>query len=545
MTYCPWRDWCVRGFALPLLVAAMIPFGCGRTPDSASSENTLRVAMASFSDGTFLPWNGSSPRKLYLDAIYEYLVYVDPLTLELQPGLAESWAVSADGYTVTLELREDVTFQRGWGPVSAADVEYTFERVMEPTSVVGISSTLRYLIDQVEAIDADTVRFRLSLPDIDFVRGFLSNSSNVPIVSSRYLQAVGDEAANRDPVGTGPYELADYREDTLIEMRVAGPAGSHWRVSPEFDTIRFLSVPEEFTRAAMLRAHEIDIAPINYDSIEPLSAEGVRIMYIEGNWAPVLRFGGLSRQYPDPDVPWQDVDVRRAMNLAVDKEAIVEYILHGQAVIAPGDFPVREWLDIEPYRYDPDEARKLLAAAGYPDGFDVTLRTFATTPGAELPVIASAIATYWTEAGIRTTIVPTTWTSLRTAWYSGNARDLVWTHRGLAFASTVEGLIAGLHSDNVFATFTRDFSDELIERIGRETDREERSRLIRELGVYLRDQASSVFIGFANEPVGLSDRVGNWPTLSTQHSNIDRVTRARQANPGGTSDRSARRAGNN
>jgi peptide/nickel transport system substrate-binding protein len=75
----------------------------------------------------------------------------------------------------------------------------------------------------------------------------------------------------------------------------------------------------------------------------------------------------------------------------------------------------------------------------------MTLRTFTASPGAELPVIAEAVAGYWRDVGIRTSIVPTTWTSLRTAWSSGKARDIAWTHRGLAFSSTLQGLIASSH----------------------------------------------------------------------------------------------------
>ena len=506
-----------------VLLTALAACGPG---DPEIREGTLRVAMASFSDGTFLPWNGSSTRKLYLDSIYEYLIYVDPETHTLIPGLAESWHTSPDGYSVTVELRRGIPFQGDWGNVQAGDVEYTFERMMEPTSIVGISSTLRYIIRDVEALDTHTVRFDLDVPDIDFVHGYLSNASSVPIVSKRYVETVGEQAANDRPVGTGPYALADYREDTLIEVRAVNDGAGNWRVTPAFDRIRFLSVPEEFTRAAMLRAREVDIAPINYDSIGPLADAGIRTMFIEGNWAPVIRFGGLSEKYRNPDVPWQDRRVRQAMNLAIDKQAVVEHVLQGQATIAPGDFPVDEWESIEPYRYDPQGARKLLAAAGYPDGFDVTLRTFATAPGAELPIIAAAVATYWSEVGIRTEIVPTTWTSLRTAWHSGNASDLVWTHRGLAFASPLEGLVAGLQSSNLFATYTSDHVDDVIALIGREADRDMRSELITQLGRHLRDQASSVFIGYANEPVGLSDRVAEWPTLSQQYSNIALVTRA-------------------
>jgi len=251
-------------------------------------------------------------------------------------------------------------------------------------------------------------------------------------------------------------------------------------------------------------------------------------MYVEGNWVPVVRFGGLSKSFPDPDVPWRKREVRQAMNFAVDKEAIVRYILHGHARIVPADFTAREWLDIKPYPYDPDKARQLLAAAGYPDGFDMTLRTFTASPGAELPIIAEAIAAYWRDVGIRTSIVPTTWTSLRTAWSSGHARDIAWTHRGLAFTSVLQGLIANAHSSNLFATFTNDHTDAAVEAIGREVDRDKREILIHQLGQYLRDQAASVFIGFANEPYGLSNRVGQWPTLNEQGTNLDLVTRRRK-----------------
>src|SRR5690606_11786958 len=119
---------------------------------AAPDASVLRVAMSTFSDGTFLPWNGSTGRKLYLDTIYEYLVYLDPETLEPQPGLAEDWSVSPTGDTVTLSLRRGVEFHDGWGELTADDVAYTFERMMARSSIAGMASTLRYLIDRVEVV---------------------------------------------------------------------------------------------------------------------------------------------------------------------------------------------------------------------------------------------------------------------------------------------------------------------------------------------------------------------------------------------------------
>jgi len=507
------------------LVAICLLASCSGSIDETADRDTLRVAMSTFSDGTFLPWNGSTGRKPYLDTIYEYLVYLEPGGQEVRPGLAERWESAADGRSVTLWLRKGVQFQGGWGELGAEDVKYTLDRITDRSSIAGISSTFRYMIREVRVIDSHQVQIELNQPYIDFIVGYLSNGVNAPIVSKRYVEAVGDEVANREPVGTGPFQLDIHREDTLIEVSAINSGTGNWRVKPEFRHIRFLSVPEEFTRAAMLKAGEVDIAPINYDSIDALERSGLRTLYVEGNWVPVIRFGGLADAYPATNVPWQKVEVRQAMNYAVDKAAIVKYILHGQASITPGDFTVREWRDIEPYPYDPDMARQLLEQAGYPDGFDMTLRTFTTSPGAELPMIAEAVAGYWRDVGIRATIVPTTWTSLRTAWSSGKARNIAWTHRGLAFSSTLQGLIASVHSSSLFATFTDDHTNAEVESIGRELNRGRRADRIRQLGQYLRDQASSVFIGYANEPYVISDRVGHWPTLSHQSTNLDLVTR--------------------
>jgi peptide/nickel transport system substrate-binding protein len=193
--------------------------------------------------------------------------------------------------------------------------------------------------------------------------------------------------------------------------------------------------------------------------------------------------------------------------------------------VTASDFPVVEWEELAPFPYDPAHARALLAEAGFPHGFDMVLRTFTTSPGAELPIIAEVVAGYWRAVGIRATIVPTTWTSLRTAWSTGNAGDVAWTHRGLAFPNVLQGLFASVHTSNLFATFANSHTDQEVAAIGTELDRERRALLIRRLGQYLRDEAANVYIGVASEPYGISPRVGAWPALS-QVTNLDLVRRA-------------------
>lgn len=511
-----------------MLAASCLASSCARTENTADDPDTLVVAMSTFSEATFLPWNGSTGRKFYLDTIYEYLVYLDPATGELRPGLAERWEMSPDGTTFTLWLRKGIPFQQGWGELTAADVKYTLDRILDPKSIAGPSSPLRKAIASVTAPEPYIVVIALHTPDIDFLRGYLSNGQIIPIVSRRYVTEKGDEHANAHPIGTGAFEFVEYRQGVSISVRAGEHASSHWRVKPAFTAIKFLAVPEEFTRAAMLKTGEADLAPINYDSIHAMERAGLRVMYVRHNWAPVIRFGGLTTRFSNPDVPWAKKEVRQALNYALDKETIVRAIFHGQASIVGADFPAPEWEDIAPYEYDPAKAKALLAQAGYPNGFAMRLLTYTTTPGAELQIVAQTAASYWQAVGVRVTIEPTSWPTLRGAWTNGSATDIAWTHRGLAFSGTLPGLHASVMSASLFASYANADTDAHVQRISDELDPRERARLTTELGEYLREEAGAVFIGFANEPYAMSGKIGQWPALSQQGTNVDLITRAQR-----------------
>jgi peptide/nickel transport system substrate-binding protein len=499
--------------------------GCDRATRLSDDESRLTIAMSTFSESTFLPWNGSTGRKLYLDTIYDYLLYVDPDTRELKPGLAEHWEASSDGRTHTFVIRRGVQFQEGWGELTAEDVEYTIERMIDPEAIAGPSSPLRTVIQSVEAIDRYKLMIGLSGPNVEFPTAYLSNGLVVPVVCKRYVQEVGDDAANRHPIGTGAYALVDFKKGVHATLRVRPDSENLWRVQPEFPEIRFLSVPEEFTRVAMLLTGEVDLAPINFDSIDVILAEGLQVLYVDRNWAPVIRMGGLVPLFPNPDVPWADLRVRQALNYAVDKETIIRAIFNGRANAAGADFPSPDFGAIPPYPYDPERARRLLVEAGYPNGFDVRLKTYTTNPGAELPIIAEVVALYWDAIGVRTTIEPTNWVALRGLWSTGKATDIAWTHRGFAFTNTLTGLQSGIMSTSVFAGYSDALTDDYLDKISNSLDRNERGRIAQEMGTYLRDQAAYVYIAFVDEPFGASSKIGHWPTLSEQGTNIDLITR--------------------
>jgi len=240
----------------------------------------------------------------------------------------------------------------------------------------------------------------------------------------------------------------------------------------------------------------------------------------------VIRLGGLVPLFPNPDVPWNDIRVRQALNYAIDKKTIVKAIFHDHAVPAGADFPSRDFEDIPPYPYDPVKARELLRDAGYSNGFDIKIKTYTTNPGAELPIIAEIVALYWDAIGLHTTIEPTNWVALRGIWSTGKATDISWTHRGFAFTDTLTGLQSGAMSTSVFAAYANQETDDYLGRISSSLDLGERHKITREAGRYLRDQAAYVFIAFVDEPFGASLKIGHWPALSEQGTNIDLITRA-------------------
>jgi peptide/nickel transport system substrate-binding protein len=501
------------------------------TEPPAGPQGSLTVALSTLEAETFLPWNGGGGRTPYLELIYEYLVYLDPETEEPMPGLATSWEMSDDGMSWTFQIREGVPFHEGWGEVTAEDVAYSIEKIISEESIAGPAGSMRKLIDSVEAVDDRTAVIHMLEPFPELLRGYLTDANQTVIVSKEYVESVGEEEANLHPIGTGAYTLAEeHQQAQPIVLKVVDGVENHWRVQPEFETITFLNVPEEATRVAMLLAGEVDLAPISYDSIESVeAAEGLHIESVPRNWSPLIRFGGIMDPEVDatrynPEVPWNDVKVRQAMNYAVDKEAIAEEIFHGQAQPGGSSMPVPPFFDVEPYPYDPEKAKDLLAEAGYQDGFPVTLKTFTTNPGAELPLIGEAVAMYWEAIGLDVTINQTDWGTVRGEWTGGQALDFVWTHRGLAFGDP----LTALNTDfgvNPFTTYATPETLQMLAELGQEFDADAREQLAMDMAEYVRDQATGVFMVFANEPYGASEQVGNWPTIRTRPQNIDLITR--------------------
>lgn len=516
--------------AVPATKAPTVaPTAAGPKPPSGS----LTVALSTFEAETFLPWNGGVARQSYLLMIYDTLVYTDPKTGEMKPGLATSWDLSADGKSVTFRLRKGVQFSEGYGELTSDDVKYSIERMIDKTSIGSPAGNLRQIIDRVDAPDPYTAVVYQKSPYIGLVGGYMNdtNAGGI-IVSKKYVTTVGDEKANAHPIGTGPYTLAEeHKKGGPIKLTAIPNAEKHWRVAPYYKDVTFLLVPEEATRVAMLKNGEADLAPISYDSIDTVKASGLHIASIQKEWSPLIRFGGIVTTDPkrnNTNAPWYKKEVRQALNYAVDKDSIAKNIFKGEATPTGASMPLAVWSDIGPYPYDPAKAKQLLAQAGFPNGFQLPLRTFTTNPGAELPAISEAVALYWKAIGIDVKIVPSDWNTVRGDLLGFKANDYLFNQRGQPFADPQAGLDLEYDDTSGFAIYS---TPELVAKykaIKSELDIKKRDQLAKDFGLYVKDEATNVFLVSANEAYGASKKVGSWPTISMRAQSIEMITPAQQ-----------------
>ena len=294
-----------------------------------------------------------------LYAIHDALVKPMPENL-MTPSLAESWTVSEDQRVYTFKLRQGLTFHNG-DAFTAEDVKFSFQRAKG-------SQILHDKVREVEIVDPYRVRFHLTEPWPDFMAFYGTLASGAGwIVPKKYVEQVGDDGFKKHPIGLGPYKFVSHTPGVDLTMEAYE---GYWRKMPHVKRLVFKSVPEATTRLAMLKKGEVDVA---YLLDAPLAEEVKR--------DPTLKLafsGGIGIFFLDffdqweAQSPWHDQRVRQAARLAIDRQALNESETLGASKptgnITPSTFEFA--LPIEADPYDPAKAQQLLAAAGYPNGFE-------------------------------------------------------------------------------------------------------------------------------------------------------------------------------
>lgn len=301
-------------------------------------------------------------------------------TSNTEAGLAESWDISDDGLTYTFHLRKGVKFQTTnyFTPsrdMNADDVVFSFERQWKTDNpwfsyTPGIlwqyfdSMDMGKLLKSVEKVDDYTVKITLTRPEAPFLANMAMDFAS--IVSKEYadkLQKDGKmELMNQQPVGTGPFIFVGYQKDAVIRYK-ANP--DYYRGKPAVDNLVFAITLDPSVRMQKLKAGECHIAsyPNPNDVAELKADKNLNVQEQAG-----LNVAYLA--YNTEEAPFDEAEVRRALNMAVNKQSIVNAVFGGAGQVAQNPIPPTMWgynKAIKPDQYNPDEAKKVLAEAGVKD----------------------------------------------------------------------------------------------------------------------------------------------------------------------------------
>ena len=280
--------------------------------------------------------------------------------LRIVGDLAESWEVSPDGLTITVVLRPGVAWHDG-APLTAEDVRFTYEKLVDPAVRTPYSSSYE-MIDAVDVVDARTVRIRYREPFAPALESWMMG------IIPRHLLAHDDLNTTRylrHPIGTGPYRFMRWKTGQLIELW-ANP--DYFEHRPYVDRYLYRVIPDQATLFLEILTGGVDLAglsPLQYR--RQANAPYIRSHYQKFRY-PSFGFTYLGYNLQDPR--FADVRVRRAFNLAIDKQAIIDGVLFGLGSVATGPYPKESWAydpSVVPQARDVAAARRLLAEAGWED----------------------------------------------------------------------------------------------------------------------------------------------------------------------------------
>ena len=496
-------------------------------PGAAAPQGTLTVAVATFGNERWLPHLYPGAEDVVLKPMFENLLTRDPKTGELAPMLAERWQVSDGGRTWRFYLRKGVKFHNGT-ELTAEDVKFTFAAIAKEGSASSLATEFR-LIKSMEVEDRHTLAVRFDKPSAVFgnkvTQGLFASVGFIH--SKRHIESVGEEGAERHPIATGPFKFVEHvRGDRIVYEAV----DNHWRATPHWKRLVFLKVPEPATRMAMLRAGSVDVIEVGGEYVDELKKAGVRTLLMPNtSWVYII-LGGQWATKPtyDPKVPWAQPDaerakkVRLALNLAVDKQAIMQRVMGGLGTVVGSwlMYPNDPWNNDalkKPYPYDPARAKALLTEAGYPNGFETTMNLTAWPGRGFLPDVGEAVATYWEKIGIKVKRRP-----VDRAVFSADFRARAYSGVALAYAAPLVGpepwepIIRAGHTKASVALFMEHPKlDEMLDRLATEPSYADRVRIMRdELGPWLHDYIPGVAIGAAHNIAGLGPKVGDWPVIA-------------------------------
>lgn len=368
------------------------------------ASDTLRVAFTKELESVDSYFNSAREGVVLQRAIWDGLLYSDPATGEYKGNLATEWEW-IDDTTLELKLREGVKFHDG-SDFTANDVVYTVNFVADEANGVVTQRNVNWM-DHAEKVDDYTVRIITKEP---FPAAIEYLSGPVSMYPSDYYEEVGPSGMGLEPIGTGPYKAVSVEpgKHFVLERNedyFDGPKGQ-----PAIAKIDVRTIPDVNTQMAEIFSGQLDLIwQVPSDQAERMAEMEQFTVSNEST----MRVGYLAMDAAgrsDPENPFTKLEVRQAVNHAIDRETIVNELLKGKSTpIHTACFPSQFGCvqDVTEYEYDPEKAKELLAEAGYPDGFSTEFYAYRDREYAE------AISSYLNAVGIETDFKMLQYSALR------------------------------------------------------------------------------------------------------------------------------------
>jgi dipeptide transport system substrate-binding protein len=462
------------------------------------------------------------------EPIYNRLIEFRPGSTEISAALATSWDIAEDGKQFTFKLRPGVKWQsnknfkpsRDFGP---DDVVFSFERQWKDANPYHKVSGGGYdyfndmsfpkLLSSIEVIGTDTVRFTLTEPQTPFLSDLAMDFASIQ--SKEYadtLQQRGKpELIDQEPIGTGPFELVQYQRDSTIRYRAFA---GYWGPRPKLDALVFSINKDPAVRLAKLRANECQV--MAYPNLADLAAikQDPTLQLMD---QPGLNIGYLAFNTQKP--PFTDKRVRIALNLAIDKQAILQAVYQGAGVAAKNLIPPTMWSyneQIADFPHDPEQAKKLLAEAGFANGFatDIWAMPVQRPYNPDARRIAELMQADLAKVNVTASVVSYEWGEYRKRVQAGEHQmaELGWTGDNGDpdnFFVPLAGCAAARPGGGNSAKWCNPEFDSLVNRAAKLADQSERAKLYREAQVIMHQEApfyliahSIVFMPMRKEVTG-------------------------------------------
>ena len=460
-------------------LCALVAFACGGSEHPPTGGEVFRYRLAADPPTLDPALSTDTTSGVVVLNLFDGLVRLDPETLEVEPAIASGWKVADDGLTYTFHLRPDARFHHG-RPITSLDFIRSFERVLDPRT----RSPRRWVLEPIEgtrdfaegladsiaglhALDPHTLQIRIERPFAPFLAQLCMEAASA--VPTEIAERLGPDFSSQ-PVGSGPFRFNRWQHDVSVTIEAFG---GYYDGVPELGTVRFEIIPDVNVALQKYEAGELDLLDqLPEGRLEDLRSRRPDEVKV---WPTLtVYYYGFNHERP----PFaNNLELRQAVNHAIDRERIARVLREGKALPARGILPpgiAGHNAGIEGYAFDPDRARELLAESGYPEGQGLPVIDLWYNTNERHERIAQVVQSMLSDIGVRTRLRHMDWGSYLEACERGE--PLLFRMGWVAdYPDADNFLYTLLHASQAgapgnFSRFSHPVLDQLLDEARRATD---------------------------------------------------------------------------